>query len=40
MIGLLSAVCAAVAVVSLILVLLKRGPTEAVGEHAQMPLSH
>jgi MFS family permease len=39
-IGLLSAVCAAVAGASLILVLLKRGPTEAVDAHAQMPLPH
>jgi MFS family permease len=39
-IGMLSAVCAAVAVVSLILTLLKRGPTEAVGEHGHMPLPH
>jgi MFS family permease len=39
-IGLLSAVCAGVAVISLILVLLKRGPTEAVDAHAQMPLPH
>jgi MFS family permease len=39
-IGLLSAVCAAVAGASLILVLLKRGPTEAVDARAQMPLPH
>jgi hypothetical protein len=39
-IGLLATVCAAVAVVSLILVLCKRGPTEAVGELAHLPLPH
>ncbi len=39
-IGLLSTVCAAVAVISLILVLLKRGPTEAVDVHAHIPLPH
>ncbi|MFT4067341.1 hypothetical protein [Paraburkholderia sp.] len=39
-IGVLSAVCAAVAVVSLILVLLRRGPTEAVSAHVNIPLPH
>ncbi|WP_233859658.1 MFS transporter [Paraburkholderia sp. HD33-4] len=39
-IGLLAAICAAVAVIALALVLLKRGPTEAIGAHTQFPLPH
>lgn len=39
-VGLLAAVCAIVAAVSLILVLTRRGPTEAVGEHGPMHLTH
>ena len=39
-IGLLAAVCAAVAGIALALVLLKRGPTEAIGAHTHFPLPH
>lgn len=39
-IGWLSAVCAAVALGFALLSLFKRGPTEAVGAHAQIPLPH
>lgn len=39
-IGLLSTVCAGVALVSLILVLLRRGPTEAVDTHVNISLPH
>jgi MFS family permease len=39
-VGLLAGICAAVAAVSLILVVLKRGPAEAIGDHAQMTVPH
>jgi MFS family permease len=39
-IGLLSTICAGVAVISLILVLLRRGPTEAVDTHTNISLPH